>query len=131
MTKPIEEYTAKELMQIALSRRDSDAAASLYMATSYHEPLFVKAWKEQEQVVRSAVDDLYDVVEWLREEKHYAQSDRVRTITGRLARHTFKRNNPELLTEVARDWPEQLSLKESKKLLKEIEELRAGVKQDD
>lgn len=131
MTKAVEEYSAKELMQIVFSRRDPEAIESLYGATRTYGPLFIKTWKEQEKVVRSAVDDLYDVIEWLREEKHYTQADRLRTITGRLARETFKQDNPELFTEVARDWPEQLSLKESKKLLKEIEELRAKVKQND
>lgn len=36
--------------------------------------------------VGRAIDDLYDLMEWLREDKQYAQSDRLRTIMGRLAR---------------------------------------------
>lgn len=36
--------------------------------------------------IAMAVDDLCQVIDWLREEKLYSQSDRLRTITGRLAR---------------------------------------------
>jgi hypothetical protein len=33
-----------------------------------------------------AVDDLNDVIDWLREDGQYEQADRLRTITGRIAR---------------------------------------------
>jgi hypothetical protein len=33
-----------------------------------------------------AIDDIADVIEWLRSEKMFVQSDRLRTIAGRLAR---------------------------------------------
>lgn len=38
-----------------------------------------------EDGVGDAVDDLADVIEWLRQGKQYAQADRLRTIAGRLA----------------------------------------------
>ena len=41
---------------------------------------------EMEIGIGDAIDDLFDVMEWLRSEKLFAQSDRIRTISGRLAR---------------------------------------------
>lgn len=37
-----------------------------------------------ESATRSAIDDIGDVIDWLREDKHYAQSDRLRAIANRM-----------------------------------------------
>lgn len=62
-----------------------------------------------------AVDDLFDVMEWLREEKRFAQSDRIRVIAGRLARlrRTFPTERPDLIVVMARSWPDPLREKKS------------------
>lgn len=49
--------------------------------TFYH-----KKWTGMISDVKPAVDDLIEVMEWLRSEERYEQSDRLRTIVGRLAR---------------------------------------------
>lgn len=36
--------------------------------------------------IADAVDDLDAMIEWLREEKQFEKADRLRTITGRIAR---------------------------------------------
>lgn len=36
--------------------------------------------------IGDSIDDIHDVMNWLREEKLFRQSDRLRTIAGRLAR---------------------------------------------
>lgn len=42
--------------------------------------------KAKDREIRSAVDDLHDVIEWLREQRDFEKADRLRTIAGRLAR---------------------------------------------
>ena len=61
------------------------------------------------EAMGTAIDDLYEVAEWLREEKDYQRSDRLRTIIGRLARSrpdgpasdVFQKN---LVRTMAREW---------------------------
>lgn len=55
----------------------------------------------------SAVDDLYDVIEWLREDKQFDKADRVRTIAGRLARLQLPLGTDEksdAIRDIARGW---------------------------
>lgn len=57
----------------------------------------------------TAVDDLSDAIEMLRLEKRYAEADRIRTITGRIARlRTFNiredQADPPLIRTEARNW---------------------------
>ncbi|WP_299129683.1 hypothetical protein [uncultured Amaricoccus sp.] len=55
--------------------------------------------------VGAAIDDIADVMNWLREEKLYAQSDRLRTIAGRLARRLNDPSEDTSLVRVsARGW---------------------------
>ena len=56
------------------------------------------------QAICWAVDDLHQVMEWLREGKHYAESDRLRTIIGRLARAVPKSDEPNLIRTIARGY---------------------------
>ena len=42
--------------------------------------------RKYENGIGDAVDEINDVIEWMRNEKLYAQADRLRTIAGRLAR---------------------------------------------
>lgn len=68
---------------------------------------------EYDRVLGTAVDDLYDVIEWLREDRHFAQSDRVRVITGRLARvrrESF-REPPDFIRTIARSWRDPIDKK--------------------
>ena len=56
-----------------------------------------------EQHVSSAVDDLFDVIEWLRSEGQYQQSDRLRVIAGRLAQQ-IKRPPEGSIVKIAQGW---------------------------
>lgn len=53
-----------------------------------------------------AVDDLVDVIEWLRAERQYDKADRLRTIAGRLARARREnfREDKRLYRRQARGW---------------------------
>jgi len=128
----LDSIPAVDLINIALSRKDPEAAQSLYMLTSYKEPMFVAAWKDQAAAAQDAVDDLYDVMQWLRETKNFAHADRVRTIAGRLARSVlrcpaFDGYDDNLIRNIARDWPDQLSPKESRKIIAENERLKSEI----
>lgn len=71
-------------------------------------PWYVTSTKELldyiNQSIGDSVDDLNDVMEWLREEKQYEKADRLRTIIGRLARLRRPDNNPNLIVEIARGY---------------------------
>lgn len=58
--------------------------------------------------VGEAVDDLHDVMDWLREEKDFAKSDRLRVIAGRLARLIHTQSRPDMLREKARTYSDPL-----------------------
>ena len=62
--------------------------------------------KRYDSDLDTAVNDLQMVMEWLREEKMYAQSDRIRTITGRLARarRSYWFEKPEWPAAIARKY---------------------------
>lgn len=123
ISRLLENVPAKELIDIALDRKDPEAAQSLYMLTSFKEPMYVQAWKQQAAAAQSAVDDLFDVMEWLRADKHFAQADRVRTIMARLAKAVAyipafgSWDGDDLIRNMARSFPEQLTVKESKSIL--------------
>lgn len=129
--KFLSSFTAKQLVDVAMARRDPEAAKSLYMLTSYKEPQFVKSWHEQASATGAVIDDLVDVMEWMREDKLFAQADRLRTLIGRLSRVV---GNGGVMTtgneirEIAKTWPDQLSIKESKKILTENEQMKAIIK---
>ena len=59
---------------------------------------------QMDKGIGDAVDDLADVIEWLREEKMFGQSDRLRTIAGRLARLRRKGDGADSIREIARGW---------------------------
>ena len=114
----------------ALNTESPSGAHAMYKLTSYKEPLYVSSWKRMESTVASAVDDLVEVIDWLRDGKHFAESDRVRTIVGRLARsRTEYYGESNLYRGIARDWPVQLTVKESKKLIQERDEAIAKLKE--
>jgi hypothetical protein len=93
-------------------------------------PAFVSDWKKSSLAAQTAVDDIADVMEWLREDRHFAQADRLRTIAGRLARSVPPYpvfgglDAPDLIRNLARTWPDQLSIKESKRLVEENQRLK-------
>jgi len=62
--------------------------------------------RKMDKGIGDAIDELYDVIEWLREEKQYKKSDRLRTIVGRLARLRGESlDEPEdLIRSMARKW---------------------------
>lgn len=94
-------------------------------------PQFVEEWHQSMKRVQDAVDDLHDVYLWLKEDGHYKQSDRIRTIVGRLARAVPAHpifsawDSPLLIRNLARTYDEVLSVAESKKLLQRIDFLEA------
>ena len=105
----------------ALNANSAEGAGALYKLLSYKEPQYVEMWRQLDGVVAETVDDLVDVIDWLREDGRFNQADRLRTLAGRLARKTLKPldANPRSFQELARTWPEQLTLKESKKIIAE------------
>lgn len=132
-SKRYEEYLLSVIK--AMNTESPSGAHAFYKLASYKEPLYVEAWKRMESTVASAVDDLVDVIDWLRESKHYPEGDRVRTIVGRLARARTEQyreedlfNGEPLYRTMARDWPVQLTVKESKQLIKERDEAIAKLK---
>ena len=59
-----------------------------------------------ERGIGTAIDDIHDVMEWLREDRLFRQSDRLRTIGGRLARlqRPFVGDRAFLIRDIARGW---------------------------
>ena len=59
-----------------------------------------------EKEIGDAVDDIADVMEWLRSEKQFDKADRLRTIAGRLARlQQDDESYPiDSLRRIAKDW---------------------------
>lgn len=106
-----------------------DEAAKHYDYQGAKHPQFVTEWKASMSRVQDAVDDLHDVYEWLRENKHFKEADRIRTIVGRLARAVPAHpvlsawDSPLLIRNLARTYDEVLTVAESKKLLRRINEL--------
>lgn len=104
-------------------------AAAYFDAIGERRPQFVAEWHASMKRVQDAVDDLHDVYEWLREDKHYKQADRIRTICGRLARAVPAHpvfsawDSPMLIRNLARTYDEVLTVAESKRLLRRIAEL--------
>lgn len=47
---------------------------------------YYKRLAEYDLQIGNAIDDLYDIMNWLRKEERFSGSDRIRTIVGRLAR---------------------------------------------
>jgi hypothetical protein len=86
------------------------------MAKSRNEKLKEVAWFTTDTAnlltqlntgIGNAVDDLSDVIDWLREEKDYEKADRLKTIAGRLARMQRPSSVPysnKLTREIARGW---------------------------
>lgn len=66
---------------------------------------------EYDMVTGHAVDDIHDVMEWLREDRMFGQSDRLRTIAGRLAR--LRRGDvlepSDAIRTLARSWPDPIT----------------------
>lgn len=130
----LDSYTSQELIDAVLARKEPDTAKALFSLAGTYHPAFVEEWRSTSVQVLDVVDDLYEVMEWLREDKLFSQSDRVRTLTGRLARtvpphRVFGGWEKKLIRNLARDFPEQLSLKESKKLIARNKALEAAIKE--
>ena len=62
--------------------------------------------KTLRRAIARDVDELADVMEWLRGDKHFAQADRLRTIIGRLARCVppVVHETPDWIIAIARGW---------------------------
>lgn len=78
-------FRLNQALKITDMRRQPTVYAAMWDAISYRSPQYLKDWKETNRMVGDAVDDLYDLMEWLREGKHYAEADRLRTIISRIA----------------------------------------------
>jgi len=67
-----------------------------------------QAIRRYEQEIGYSVDDLYDLMEWLRAERQFAQADRLRTILGRLARSLPppRETDRGLIRTIARGYPD-------------------------
>ncbi|MGP9790718.1 hypothetical protein [Roseinatronobacter sp. NSM] len=102
---------------------------NIFDRLSLQRPKFVEDWKHTSRSAQEAVDDMVDVMEWLREEGKFEQADRLRTIAGRLARSVppypvfSGLDSPSLTRNLARTWPRQLTVKESKKLLSALRQI--------
>ena len=51
--------------------RQPDVISALHGALRENTPLYLSDWRATMEEVGGAVDDLYDVMEWLRESKDY------------------------------------------------------------
>ena len=114
----------------ALRPTSPDEAKELYQKLRVREPMFLEDWRRMGVGLQDIVDDLVDVIEWLRDEQDYAKSDRLRTLAGRLARQVpnypvFDALNDDLVRTQARTWPNQLTIKESKSLEARAEKAEA------
>lgn len=112
-----------------LARRDPKTCLALFSIGNQNRPMFVSDWYRTSNSVLHLVDDLFEVMNWLRDDKLYAQADRIRTLLARLAKSVphypvFFGDREDLIRNVVRTYPEQLSIKESKALLKQIEALK-------
>jgi hypothetical protein len=116
-----------------LTSKDPTIYAEIYAALRLREPAFLEEWKAQGKAALDIVDDLHDVMEWLRDEKLFAQSDRVRTLLSRLANSVPPHpifggwDGRDLIRNLARSYPNQLSIKESDSLRTELKEANAEV----
>lgn len=125
--KGLNRYSAKTLIDIAMARRDPEAARALYMLTSDKEPMFVEEYHQVCFKAQQIVDDLFDVMEWLRRDSLFAQADRVRTLLARLARSVPPHpcfgawDSPGEVRDLARTFAEQLTVKESKAIIARAE----------
>lgn len=86
LTRVIWEFRLSQALQIANSKGQPQVIGKLHDALREHEPQYLRDWRNSMVSVGNGVDDLVDVMEWLREGKHYAEADRLRTIIGQLAR---------------------------------------------
>ena len=99
--------------------------------TCTRETGLVADWKKSSLIVLETVDDLCDVMEWLREDNLFRQADRLRTLISRLAKSVPPYpvfgawNSPKLYRNMARTWPEQLTVPESNQLRAELASIRA------
>ena len=119
-----------EADRAALRPTSPDEARELYQKLRLREPMFLEDWRRMGVGLQDIVDDLVDVIEWLRDEQDYAKSDRLRTLAGRLARQVpnypvFDALNDDLVRTQARTWPNQLTIKESKAIEARAEKAEA------
>ena len=84
--QPIYYWRLKQALKIAEMRKQPNVIIALHEALREGTPMYLKDWRATNKEVGDAVDDLYDLMEWLRENKNYDESDRLRTIMARLAR---------------------------------------------
>ena len=84
--RPIWNWRFRQAIKIADMARQPDVIKALHKALREHEPMYLETWRETNHKVGDAVDDLYDIMEWLRKDKAYPQADRLRAVIGRLAR---------------------------------------------
>lgn len=58
-----------------------------------------------ELALGDAIDDMWDVMEWLREEKQFDKADRIRIIMGRAARALDSQHGPaDAIRIIAKGW---------------------------
>ncbi|MDO5643638.1 MAG: hypothetical protein Q4G26_14790 [Paracoccus sp. (in: a-proteobacteria)] len=86
VARPIWRFRLRQALMIAQMSRQPEVIRSLHSALRENSPKYLYEWRKTMWEVGDAVDDLDDVMEWLREDKHYKQADRIRTIMARLAR---------------------------------------------
>ena len=106
------------------------AGSNLYRLLGLKEPLWVADWHRTMNKIDNEIDELVSVMEWLREDKLFNQADRLRTLIGRVARAipdypVFTLDDPKLTRNLARTYDNQLSQKESKRLLGLVDQWKA------
>ena len=110
ITAAIWRFRLRQALKIADMRRQPKVIKALHAALREQSPQYLDDWRKTMREVGDAVDDLSDLMELLREGKHYAEADRLRTIMSRLAnavpshqtRH--KRGKIYLIRDIARTY---------------------------
>ena len=110
ITRTIWRFRLRQALKVADMRREPQVIKALHTALREHSPSYLDDWRATMSEVGSAVDDLSDLMEWLREGKHYAEADRLRTIMAKLANavpsHQIRRKNGKiyLIRDIARTY---------------------------
>ena len=78
-------WRLKQSLKIADMGSQPAVISALHSALRENHPKYLADWRQMMHDVGCAVDDLEGLMQWLREDGLYPQSDRLRTIMARLA----------------------------------------------
>lgn len=79
-------WRLRQALKISDMERQPIVIMALHSALREHTPTYLKDWHSTMHEVGGAVDDLHDLMEWMREDGLYEKSDRLRVIMARLAK---------------------------------------------